>query len=543
MRTVERRAMETKMEAQTPFQSELRGIWATLAWLTTDRLLVFILFLGLFAMAVRLPTDTDTWWHLRSGQYIVETGRIPLHDPFSHTVSGKEWIDSSWLAQLPLWAIYRVAGAGGLALGLALVVLATFVVVFWQCEGGLYVRAFAVLLAALTSALYWAARPQMLSFFLTAVFLYILYLYKRRGINRLYLIPALTAVWVNLHGGVAVGFILLGLYIVGEALNNVIGLGDAPILSYRQVLTLIGATVVSLGAVLINPNTWKMLTYPFFTVSIGALQDFIQEWASPDFHQAYQQPFLWMLLALMAAMALSRFRVDFTDLLLTAVFAYMSLMAVRHVALFAVVAAPVLARHGESALHQVLDAFRRRTPWGPWLDRLLAHRFPCTPLMVALHWALLSVMALSVLVRAAQPFSPAYAAAELEARLPVKAADFIAQNGLPRELFNPYNWGGYLMWRLYPDYPVFIDGRTDLYDDAFIRLYLRVASGRPGWQETLNDYGVETIVAERGSPLSELLRYAGGWAAVYADNLAVIFVRDTVANRQLIERHGLAWQP
>ena len=526
-----------------PTLPKVHGPWAKLAWLTTDRLLVLILFLGIFAMAVRLPTDTDTWWHLRSGQYIVETGRIPLHDPFSHTVAGKEWIDQSWLAQLLLWTVYRAAGSGGLALGLALVVVTTFAFVFWQCDVSLYVRAFAVVLAALSSALYWAARPQILSFFMTAVFLYILYLYKRRGVNQLYLIPALTVIWVNVHGGFIVGFILLGLYILGEALNNLIGLGDAPVLSYRQVAALIGVAGASLAAALLNPNTYKMLTYPFFTVSIGVLRDFIQEWASPDFHQMYQQPFLWMLLALMAAMALSRFRVDFTDLLLTAVFAYMSLMAVRHVALFAVVAAPVLARHGESALRQALDAFRRRTPWGPWLDRLLAHRFPCTPLMMALHWALLSVMALSVLVRAARPFLPAYAAAELEAKLPVKAADFIAENGLPRELFNPYNWGGYLMWRLYPDYPVFIDGRTDLYDDAFIRLYLRVASGRQGWQQTLRDYGVETIVAERGSPLSERLRDVGGWAAVYADDLALIFVRDTAANQRLIERYGLAWGP
>ena len=526
-------------------QQGLHGIWTRLGWLNTDRLLVLILFIGLFAMAVRLPADTDTWWHLRSGQYIVETGQIPFQDPFSHTVTGKAWIDCYWLAQLLLWGIYHVFGLGGLALGLALTVLATFVVIFAQCEGNVYVRAFALVLAALTSALYWIARPQILSFLLTSVFLYILYLYKQRGVNRLYVIPLLFIIWVNVHGGFIIGFILLGLYVVGEIANNLLGLSDAPILRYHQILTLIGTAVVSAVAVLINPHTYKMLILPFFTVSIGALQDYIQEWASPDFHQMVQQPFLWMLFALVAVMALSRLRVDFTDLFLVVVFGYMSLMAVRNMALFALVAAPVLARHGDSALNQLLDAFRRRAPrsWADWLDRLLAQRFPCTPLMIAIHWAVLGLLALSVLAKAAQPFFPAYAAAELEARLPVEAARFIEDNRLPRELFNSYNWGGYLMWQLYPEYPVFIDGRTDLYDDAFIRRYLQAALGKKGWQQILDEYEVGTILVEKNSSLSDILRYADGWTAVYADDMAVVFVRDSADNQRLLEMHRIEWEP
>ena len=524
---------------QTDNQSGAADFWARLGWLDTDRLLVIILFLGLFTMAVRVPTDTDTWWHLSSGRYIVENRAIPFQDPFSHTIPGKPWIDCYWLAQIGLYLVYRWATYPGLSLALAAVVVLTFWLVYRQCEGNIYVRAFSLVLAALTSALFWIARPHVLSFLLSSVFLYILYLYKRRGVNRLYVLPILFILWVNIHGGFIIGFILVGVYIIGEVTNNVVGLGVAPILRSRQILALVATSGISVAAVLFNPNTYKMLTYPFTTIGIGALQDYIQEWSSPDFHQLYQQPFLWMLLILLGAMALSRFRVDFTDLFLVGLFGYMSLLAVRNIALFALVAAPVLARHSDSTLEQLLDAFRRRTPWGHLIDKLLTQQFSKGPLMVVVNWTLLLLVVLAALVTATRPLLPAYAAQELEESLPVDAVTFIEDNKLPRELFNSYNWGGYLIWRLHPHYPVFIDGRTDLYDDAFIRRYLRVALARDDWQDTLDEYGINVILIERDSDLTNLLRYVSEWVPVYADDLAVVFVRNTMENQPLIETHRI----
>lgn len=515
----------------------MHGIWARLAWLDTNHLLVIILFLGLFTMAVRLPTDTDTWWHLRSGRYIVESGQIPFKDPFSYTVSGKPWIDHGWLAQVLLFGIYRLSGVAGLALCLALVVVLAFWFVYRQCEGNIYVRAFALVLAALASALFWIARPQILSFLLASIFLYVLYLYKRRGINRLYVLPILMILWVNLHGGFIIGSIVMGVYIIGEMANNVLGLGTAPILRRRQIIVLVATTAISVVAGLFNPNTYKMLTYPFFTVGIGALREYIQEWSSPDFHQLYQQPFLWMLFILIAAVALSRFRIDFTDLFLVVVFGYMSFIAVRNVALFALVAAPVLARHSESTLQQLLDSFRLRTPWGHWIDRLLGKQFPVGPVMIAVNWSLLLLLLLAALATAAQPLLPAYSEKKMAETLPVDAVDFIEENQMPRELFNSYNWGGYVIWRLHPEYPVFIDGRTDLYDDPFIRRYLRASLARGDWRETLDEYGVNTILTERGTDLANVLRYIDEWAPVYADDIAVVFVRDTQENRPVIDAH------
>jgi hypothetical protein len=91
-------------------------------------------------------------------------------------------------------------------------------------------------------------------------------------------------------------------------------------------------------------------------------------------------------------------------------------------------------------------------------------------------------------------------------------------------MFNGYNWGGYLIWTLYPDYPVFVDGRTDLYDDPFLRNYLDVVLVRENWREDLARYGVRFILIERDSVLARFLAEDGGWQQRYADDLAVVFV-------------------
>ena len=522
-------------------QQNAGGIWERLAWLDADRLVTVIVFLGLVAMAVRPPADTDTWWHLRSGQYIVETGSIPFEDPFSHTVYGKAWIDHGWLAQVGLYLTYRSVGMAGLSLALAGGVVLAFWFVYRRCAGNRYLCAFALVLAALTSAVTWVARPQILSFLFTSIFLYVLHRFKHRGANRLYLLPLLFLLWVNVHGGFIIGFAVLMAYVVGEALNNAVGVGIAPILDFRRIRLLLATTLASVVVVLVNPHTYKMLGYPFFTVGMGALQNYIEEWGSPDFHLLYQQPFLWLLFAAVVAMALSRSRVDFTDLVLFAGFGYMALVAVRNFALFALVAAPVLTQYGDSALDNLFDAWRKRTPWGHWLDRLAAHRFQTGPLLTLVNVLLLVLVVFGCAVAAYRSLASVAAGEVVGGRLPVQAVSFIARNELPGELFNSYNWGGYLIWRLYPGYRVFIDGRTDLYDDAFIQRYLQVIWVRKGWREVLADYGVNTVLVERDGILASFLGNTSGWVPVYIDDVAAVFVRDSGENQYWISEHRLDW--
>jgi hypothetical protein len=107
---------------------------------------------------------------------------------------------------------------------------------------------------------------------------------------------------------------------------------------------------------------------------------------------------------------------------------------------------------------------------------------------------------------------------------PIKAVEWIKVNQPHGNMFNSYNWGGYLDWHL-PEYPVFVDGRTDLYDDQVLNEYLEVTHGNQGWNQILDKYGVNFVFIESESLLSKILSTSKSWELVYQDNLAVVYMR------------------
>ncbi len=123
-----------------------------------------------------------------------------------------------------------------------------------------------------------------------------------------------------------------------------------------------------------------------------------------------------------------------------------------------------------------------------------------------------------------------------ESRYPGRTMTFIREHRLPPPLFSVYAWGGYELWRLYPEYRMFIDGRTHVYGPEVLRDFLEVTNVGPRWQAVLDKWQVQTILALRPSALTETLLAQGGWRQVFTEREAVVFVRDTDANRPLLVR-------
>jgi hypothetical protein len=210
---------------------------------------------------------------------------------------------------------------------------------------------------------------------------------------------------------------------------------------------------------------------------------------------------------------------------------------VRHVPLFAVVAAPPLAAALQGVVvtwcrvdwGRVRDAARRRLP--SLAPKLTA---PGAPLVagavllltaVSAHWAGL----------AGEPMNPLRLDLD-ESRYPERTMAFIRDNRLPPQIFSVYAWGGYELWRLYPEYRVFMDGRTHVYGPDVLKDFLDVVNVSPRWQAVLDKWQVQTILALRASPLTETLLARGGWRLVFAEREAVVFVRETDANQPLLAR-------
>jgi hypothetical protein len=489
--------------------------------LTIERLVIAVTFIGVFVMAVRIPLDTDTFWHLRAGEWQVRERALLRVDLFSHTRGGQPWINHSWLSQLAMYACYAALGDLGLALYTAILATLGMAFVYPQCEGNAFVRGFVLVLGAATAAVFWSPRPQMMSFALSAVVLYLVWRDRERPGRGLWLIPPIMLLWANLHGGWVIGFIVMVLALIGDVarflFDRLLSRRDAiwptdqtPTLhSTRQLLV---AALASAVAVSVNPYGPSMLTYPFRTVGIGALRDYIQEWASPNFHERHVWPFLWLLLGTLGAVGLSRRRLDWRDAVMVTGTAYLGLLAGRNIALFAVIATPVLTRH--------LDSWLDERGWVLRLDR-----FPTTPPYLVANWAMLLLVGGAGVFKVVYSLDPALVAEARAERLPAEAVARLEEARPPGPLFNSYNWGGYLIWEA-PDYPVFVDGRTDLYDDELLSVYLEVVAAQGDWRNMLDECSINLVLIESHSPLAVALSSEPGWRIAYEDDLATIFARE-----------------
>jgi hypothetical protein len=481
--------------------------------LDTQRLMVAILLLCIFFMASREIVDPDFWWHLRTGQHIVETRSIPRQDVFSYTLPEQPWITHEWLTEVLIFVIYSISGQEGLILAFAAIITAAFALLYLRCPGRPYLAAFVVILAAVTSAITWGVRPQMLSLLMCAVFLYILYAFRGGRRKYIWLMPPLMALWANLHGSFLLGLVLASVYIVGATTSNLFASDGEQKVAWSDIRRLVIATLLTALAALVNPNGIQLLVYPLGTLGSPAMQAYIMEWFSPDFHHIQFQPLALFILLIVIALGLSRRSPSATEFLFLVGFGYASLRSARHIPYFALVATPILVA-------QLLHGWKRSR----WSARFAVGTARSGTTHLLLNWLLLALVIFGGAVKVGVTLR-ANEKAQKEA-FPVDAVDFIEEQGITGSMYNLYHWGGYLIWRLYPDQKVFIDGRADVYGDAFIDQYLQIYQLREGWEEPLDAYGVKLVIIDRGSSLSTVLNASPEWERRYADEKAAIFARE-----------------
>ncbi|MDP2994759.1 MAG: hypothetical protein Q8N46_06510, partial [Anaerolineales bacterium] len=273
----------------------------------------------------------------------------------------------------------------------------------------------------------------------------------------------------------------------------------------KSILIQCAVLGVSILATLANPNGLHILLYPFQTLTSQAMQQFIQEWFSPDFHKMEWQPLAWFILAIIGAGMLGKKPISPTKILLTLFFGYAGLRSMRHVPLFAIVAIPILSEQIGS-LVRIRSEVKTPSRLQKWIAPIL---LVCIVLVVGLRF-----------VQVVQGQSKSEAET-----FPKAAVDWIAENQPEGNLFNSYGWGGYIIWRLYPQYPVYIDGRADVYGDKFIYAYTDVYRARPGWEQALDTQAVRLVLVEPESGLASALRQSSGWEIVYEDQISEVFDR------------------
>ncbi len=467
--------------------------------LRTKNAFLAALFVGLLALAARNVTDPDVWWHLKTGQYITEHKSVPRTDPFSYTRAGQPWVAHEWLSELLMYNLLRTTGFAGLILIFAAVLTAAFWLLYLRCGPASYIAGVATLCGAWATAPLWGVRPQVLSLLLTSLWLLILERSERNSKLLWWTLP-LTLLWVNLHAGFALGLALSALFLAAEWIER--ALGDTRQSTSRlrmMALTLLLDVLI----VPLNPNGLRMFSYPIETLRSAAMQNYIAEWASPNFHHPEYWPFLVVVLGTFAALSGSSLKLRPRDLLLLLVSLYAALCSIRLIPLFVLVAVPLIS-----------------TRMGDWLRSTSAPRRPQATAGTLFNGAIVLAMAVFAGVHIAQVIQR-QPQAERE-HFPARAVAFLQLHQPSGRIFNHYDWGGYLIWKLYPSVPVFIDGRADLYGQQLFDQFADTYQFKSAWREPLQRWSIDAVLVPPNSPLATGLRSTPGWTVSYEDSQAVI---------------------
>ena len=495
-------------------------------------LLVFALSTGILSQ--KLLGDAGIGWHIRTGELILKTHSVPRVDSFSSTMNGKPWYAWEWLYDILVAVIHHAAGLNGVVFFSALLIALTFALVFQMMRARgvtLGIAVVMLLLAVSASSIHFLTRPHLFSWLFTVIWFAALDGFETDGKSRrLIWLPVIMLVWVNLHGEFLVGFVLQGVYLIGAWARKSDGNSGSDALGRTRALLMTG--VLMLVATFANPYGFKLHVHIYRYLSDPFLMDHIDEFLSPNFHGLPQKCFAVLLLLTILGVAAARTRLRTSQVLVLCFAVYTGLYASRNIPissiLLVLIVAPVLSTvAGEWAENSVISAeIRSRL-------REFAARVNGVDSQLRGHaWAVLAVLlGIWICVNRGHLTSRTVMDARFdERRFPVRAVDFLLQSDVHEPVFCPDSWGGYLIYRLYPETQVVVDDRHDLYEAEFLKDYLKIVRVGEQWNQALLQMHANLVLVPKSSALANLLWEVPEWKSVYQDDTAALFRRQSEEN-------------
>ncbi|MEK7309030.1 MAG: tetratricopeptide repeat protein [Nitrospirota bacterium] len=474
--------------------------------------------------------DPDIWLHLKTGEYIMQHGAAPQTDIYSASVNGKEWINHSSLTQVIFYAVFNLAGADGLIFFSAILMLLAFLLLFLGIYKNRSVFTLSIVVLTLTifaSKIRFNIRPENFSVLFFCAFLFIL----TRQINKkwVFFLPLIQLAWVNCHGFFVLGPLLVGLFLIGER-------SKMQEKAYRNLML---AFLLTMLVCLVNPYGIKGALYPLTVVSktifsSPAINNKIIE-LFPPWRLSFSQvgAYYTLLIVSFASFLFNLRKINFTYLFSWLVFLAVSFNINRNIIFFNCLAC--IATADNFSRMDFKESISKLFP-----DRLI---FLLKCLILAFITVVSVKYSLSLLDDSYYIFSENRVKSSLlgEARgiYPDKAVDFLLKNKLPDNLFNVFSHGSYLIYRLAPGNHVFVDGRTELYNNDFFRDYYRIFNAdKPTIDGLLRQYKINTILLSGNfyPDLEELIKYLSqnkDWSLVYLNDDGLIFMRPTAENKAL----------
>jgi len=488
--------------------------------ITIPTTVVFILFLVKFLNPEF--SDPDFYWHLKTGEYIVSHRSIPNTDPFSYTFGGKHWVAHEWLSEVILYLSALYFGFTGIKALIASLFCATFIVLFSFSKRMIQndIRALLISLAFFAPLMPYATpRPQVFTFFLFSILLYILLEFKYfGGTKKLITIPILMLVWVNLHGAYVVGFVLMAMFFFLEFVGYWVA-DRKNLIRKQDLLRLALAIAASAVTININPHFLEAWTYPLYLMSMEVSKGIIAEWRSPDFHKIFFKYFLVLIIGYLLCLVYSKKKPDLTELIIPIIFIFAGMVSQRHLPLTCFV-----------LLLSISSLYKYLQPPAGLIKLFMEKRTVANAASTEISNSTTSYLnlILIVIVAASAFYMEMTGKNEksINSMLPVRAVDYIIANNISGNMLNDYGYGGYLIYRLAPNQKVFIDGRADLYGDRFIGDFMSIYDGDANWKEKFNRFSIDYVICNINAPLRQLLLAEKSFREVFVDEFHSVLVRN-----------------
>ena len=487
----------------------MRGSWLQLC---PSLPLIVALAAAVRPLLAQLPllNDPDTYLHVGVGQWIIANLTLPTHDPFSHSMSGAHWSVPEWLAEVVLASAYDLAGWIGIVL-LTVACYATAIAIFARYLLR-YIEPLPAIIAIAASVAvtlpHLLARPHILALPLLVLWCAAIIAARDAGRRPHLFLLGCMVLWANLHASFAFG-LAVAIYLTIEAV-----LWPGAEGRRREAIGWSTFTLLAIVAAMITPHGVLGLAEPFHLMGMGTLQSSFVEWQSPNF-QEFQPLEFWLLGAVALGFSCG-FKIPVSRLLLLVGLLHMALVHGRHADLVGLVLPLAVA----ASLGPQIAAKVRSDPPSALAQALARLALPVTRAGAVAAALIALLLCAPLLLRGVKgpedSVTPAYALAEAQ-RL-----------GLAGPVFNSEGFGGYLVFRGIKTY---IDGRIEMYGDAFLRNYIVAQSGNGEDLKTLlNANHIAWTLLRPGEGAVGLLDHLAGWHRIYADPYAVIHVRDPASS-------------
>lgn len=473
-----------------------------------------IFFIAIFGAVLSLGQrmlnlDGDLPRHLLMGKYILQYKTIPTTELFIHPYLNQAYVPHEWLSNLLFYILYSSWGPAGLVLIAALLLAAAFSILYSRLSTQLDLRIPVLILVtwgAMATSLNWAVRPHLVSMYLLVIWLaWADDLYSGKKVQ-IWPFPLLMLAWSNLHGEFIAGILVLLAYSVGWVMDFLFGHPNANLSIGKNIWL---AFLLSVAASLINPSglgPWLSLSG---FVGNEYLMSRMVEANAPNLQIPEMRVLLLLLAFSILLLAIKKERFSAGQGLLLAGFSAMSLIAIRNIHLYGMVAPFVLAQ----ALCEAKN-FRL-------IDRIESTLRNIEGKTRGVAWILIATVILGAnILRSDAGRSYQFAASIF----PVQAVEWLENHPQQGNMFNNLNWGGYLEFHLWPEQLAFIDSMADT-SGQVTRQYETVITLQPNWQGIFKEHNITWVIIPPDWPLAKELA-AQGWESAYQDETAIILVKE-----------------